>query len=638
MRSSAAPSRVRAVPRLAARLSIVGAVVAVVVGTVLSACASRGTLQPAARWRAPKLGAVASEHPLATEVGLSILDRGGNAADAAVATALALAVVYPQAGNLGGGGFALWVPHVGDARAFDFRETAPAAANASLYVGSDGKPLASRSLRGPFSVGVPGSPRGLHELWRACGSRRLTFGELVAPALRLAREGFTVDAWLARDLAAPETRARMNAFARQVFYPGDRPLREGEQLRQPDLASTLELIALQGPDAIYNGRIAEAIVAELAAVPVPPDAAGAAPDRPEWMTLADLSRYEVHERPPLHGWFRGMEIVTMPPPSSGGIVLLQALGILEGMPLDAEKNRSALARAIEREKGGPAGVDSPFLDERMAHWWIEAARCAFADRAGHMGDPAFHAVPTKELLSSEWIARRRVAIGENADPSVPAWRPAPEGSETTHLSVLDKSGNAVSLTTTINEYFGSGILVRGAGFFLNDEMDDFALQAGIPNQFGLVGGAANRLEPGKRPLSSMTPTVVRDGGHANVMVLGSPGGPRIITAVLQVLLRVLVLEQTMEEAVAAPRLHQQWSPIATVFESGFDPEIVSALENRRGHEVEVKSGTFGSVQAIWLRTVGGVPIAVSDPRRGGAAGVQGEGISTPTRPPEPGGG
>jgi gamma-glutamyltranspeptidase/glutathione hydrolase len=201
--------------------------------------------------------------------------------------------------------------------------------------------------------------------------------------------------------------------------------------------------------------------------------------------------------------------------------------------------------------------------------------------------------------------------------------------------VLDAAGNAVSLTTTLNSLFGSGILVRGAGFFLNDEMDDFALQAGIPNQFGLVGGAANRLEPGKRPLSSMTPTVVRDGGHANVMVLGSPGGPRIITSVMQVLLRVLVLDQTMAEAVAAPRLHQQWSPSATEFEPGFDPAIVSALQNRRGHTVEVGAMRFGSVQAIWLREIGAMPVAVSDPRRGGAAGVQGQGMSEPARPPEP---
>jgi gamma-glutamyltranspeptidase/glutathione hydrolase len=486
MRSTASQRRARAFLALGSLLALVA--------TGFLSCRSRAALQPEARWRMPKAGAVASEHPLATEVGLAILDRGGNAADAAVATALALSVVYPQAGNLGGGGFALWVPHVGDARAFDFREKAPAAADAILYLGHDGKPVASRSVRGPLAVGVPGSPRGLHELWRACGSRKLRFDELVAPALHLAREGFTVDAWLARDLAVEETRAKMNAFAQQVFYPGDRPLREGERLRQPDLANTLEQLALEGADAMYKGRVAEAIVAELAASPIPLDSSAGANEASEgrpWMTLADLSNYEVRERAPLHGWFRGMEIVTMPPPSSGGIALLQALGVLEGMPLDAQKHRAGVARAIERGKGEPEGVDSPFFDERMAHWWIEAARRAFADRAEHMGDPDFFPVPTRELLAPEWIARRRVSIGANAAPAVPAWQPAREGTQTTHLSVLDAAGNAVSLTTTLNSLFGSGILVRGAGFFLNDEMDDFALQAGIPNQFGLVGGAAD---------------------------------------------------------------------------------------------------------------------------------------------------
>jgi gamma-glutamyltranspeptidase/glutathione hydrolase len=600
------------------------------------ACKSPTPLQVEARWRTPRKGAVVSEHPLATGIGLKILDQGGNATDAAVATALALAVVYPQAGNLGGGGFALWVPHVGEARAFDFRETAPAAASPERYLGPDGHRVDARSLTGPLAVAIPGTPRGLYELWRTSGSKRLGFEDLARPAIELARQGFQVDAWLARDLASEATRERMNAAAREIFYPGGRALREGEVLRQPDLAQTLALYAGQGPGAIYSGRVAEAIVAEISAAPIPDDPRTSDAASAKWMTLADLAGYKIRERAPLRGWFRGMELVTMPPPSSGGIVLLQALGILEGMPLDAQKNRAAEEHAIERGKGGAPGADSPFLDERMAHWWIEALRRAFADRAEHMGDPDFAAVPTRELLSPEWIARRRVSIGDNADPSVPAYRPPHEGGETTHLSVLDQDGNAVSLTTTINSFFGSGILVRGAGFFLNDEMDDFSIQPGSPNQFGLVGGAANALAPGKRPLSSMTPTVVRDGGHANVIVLGSPGGPKIITAVLQVVLRVLVLEQTMPDAVAAPRLHQQWSPSGTSFETGFDHGIVSALANRRGHQVEVVPGNFASVQAIWLPGVGGVPIAVSDPRRGGAAGVQGQPISIPSRPPPPG--
>jgi len=598
-----------------------------------AACGGRTNLQQEARWRTPQSGAAVSEHPLATKVGLDILDKGGNAADAAVAVALALAVVYPQAGNLGGGGFAVWVPHVGEARAFDFQPTAPAAASVDRFLDGDGKLVDARSLVGPLSVCVPGSPRGLYELWHSCGSRLLRFDELVQPALDLARQGFEVDAWLAHELARPEMRAKMNSAARDVFYPGGRPLREREVLRQPDLAATLELLAGQGPQAFYVGRVADKIVAEIAATPVPP-AAGeiAAAASSPWITPADLAAYKVVLRPPLRGWFRGMEILTMAPPSSGGIVLLQALGILEGLPLDAQKARAAANRAIEREKGVAAGVDSPNLDERMVHWWIEAMRCAFADRAEHMGDPDFVAVPVRELLSSDWIARRRVSIGQNADPTVAAWQPAHEGTETTHVSVLDREGNAVSLTTTINSFFGSGILVGGAGFFLNDSIDDFALAAGKPNQFGLVGGAANALAPGKRPLSSMTPTIVRDGGHATVIVLGSPGGPRIITSILQVLLRVLVLDQSMPEAVAAPRLHQQWSPSETTFEETFDPVILDELKNRRGHQVRPVHERYGSVQAIWLPDVGGMPIAVSDPRRGGTAGVQGHAPSTPSRP------
>jgi gamma-glutamyltranspeptidase/glutathione hydrolase len=588
----------------------------------------------------PKKGAVVSEHPLATKVGLEILDRGGNAVDAAVATAFALAVVFPEAGNLGGGGFALFVPHVGPSRAFDFRETAPAAASADRFLAKDGTRVDARSLTGPLSVGVPGSPRGLHELWRACGSGRLTFDELVRPAIALARDGFAVDAWLARDLASQEAREKMNRAALRVFYPDGRPLREGETLRQPELATTLGSIAFGGPDTFYGGRVAERIVAELASTPVPGTPPDAADDRgARWITLADLSNYQIRQRTPLHGWFRGMEIVTMPPPSSGGIVLLQALGILEGLPLDAQKIRSAADRAIEersaRKGEAPAArPDSPYLDEGMTHWWIEALRCAFADRAEHMGDPDFVPVPTRDLLSAEWIAKRRISIGQDANPSVPAWQPSREGTQTTHLSVLDAYGNAVSLTTTLNATFGSGILVSEAGFFLNDVMDDFSIVANSPNRFGLVGGSANAIAPGKRPLSSMTPTVVRDGGHANVIVLGSPGGPKIITSVLEVLLRVLVLEQPMADAVAAPRLHQQWSPIATSFEPAFSPVIVQELANRRGHKVETSKTLFGAVQAIWLPDVGGIPVAVNDPRRGGAGAVQGGAMTVPARPPE----
>jgi gamma-glutamyltranspeptidase / glutathione hydrolase len=307
-------------------------------------------------------------------------------------------------------------------------------------------------------------------------------------------------------------------------------------------------------------------------------------------------------------------------------VLLQVLGIFEGLPIDAERDRALEESRLARELGGPPRAD-PAVSPRLVHWLIEALRRAFADRAEHMGDPGYYDVPVDQLLSPEWIAERRVSIGERADPDVGPWEPAGAGapresSQTTHLSVLDREGNAVSLTTTLNGSFGSGVMVESAGFLLNDEIDDFALVPDSPNMFGLVGGAANAIRPGKRPLSSMTPTVVRDGGHTVALVIGSPGGPRIITAVLEVLLRVLALGQPLEEAVRAPRVHQQWKPAVTLFERGWSPELLAALKNRHGQEVEVVDETFGSVQAIHVPVPGGDPVAISDPRRTGQALVE----------------
>lgn len=592
----------------------------------LCACRSATEFGREAVWPAPKAGAVVSEHPLATAVGLSILDRGGNAADAAVATALALSVVYPQAGNLGGGGFALYVPHSGAPLALDFRETAPLAARSAPFLDADGKFVSERSLRGPLAVAVPGSPAGLEALLAKSGSGRFTFAELCEPAIALAKDGFKVDAWLARDLAPADVKAALNPAARAIFYPRGRALREGDRLVQEDLARTLELLARHGSKGFYSGSVAEAIVREVERARIPsPEKGGAIGDGSgrSWITLDDLAQYKVVERAPLKGWFRGLEIVTMPPPSSGGIVLVQTLGILEGLPLDTERTETLAAHAIEHDKGAATSSDTPGLSERMVHWWIEAMRVAFADRAETMGDPDFVHVPIAELLSTNWIAERRVAIGENANVDVAPWKPAArEGVQTTHLCTLDSDGNACSLTTTLNTTFGSGTLVEGAGFLLNNEIDDFAIQSGAPNVFGLVGGAANAISPRKRPLSSMTPTVLRDGGHANVMVLGSPGGPRIITAIVQVLLRTLVLDQSLSDAIRAPRMHQQWNPKATSFEPGFDRDIVGALQNRRGHPIEWSPVRFASVQAIRLDRVGGTPEAVSDPRRGGSGAVQ----------------
>ncbi|MBL8862962.1 MAG: gamma-glutamyltransferase family protein [Planctomycetes bacterium] len=586
----------------------------------VAGCRGSAEIGREAEWDPPERGAVVSEHPLATEAGLATLARGGNAADAAVAVALALAVVHPQAGNLGGGGFALWVPHSGSPAAIDFREVAPAAARPGVYLDERGEFVPERTTRGPVSVAVPGSPAGLFELHRRFG--RLPLESVAAPAVALAREGFPIDDWLARDLAAEGVFEEFNAAARELFFPRGAPLAAGERLVQPELARTLERLATEGPRAFYTGPVADAIVRALAAEPIPARERGGDLDTGfggGWITHADLRGYTVRERAPLVGWFRGHEIVTMPPPSSGGVALLQTLGVLEGLPLDPERDRAIAARRFETERA--PGGDDPGLSDRMLHWWIEALRAAFADRAEHLGDPDFVTVPVDELLAPSTIAARRVAIGEVARVDGSQRAAGREGGETTHLCVLDEGGNAVSLTTTLNTTFGSGILVRGGGFLLNDEMDDFAPAGGRPNVYGLVGGAANAVRPGKRPLSSMTPTVVRAGGHANVMVLGSPGGPRIITAVTQVLLRVLVLGEALERAVAAPRLHQQWSPAETLFEMEFDPGLVEALERRFGQPVRRVERRFGAVQAILLDGVGGQPVGVSDPRRGGSAGL-----------------
>lgn len=568
------------------------------------ACASTA-VQP--ERRRLERGAVVSEQPLATEVGLAILERGGNAADAAVATALALAVVYPQAGNLGGGGFAIWAPAKGETLALDFRETAPSGLAPALFLDAEGNAVPERSTSGALAIGIPGSPRGLFELFERCGSGSLDFRDLVEPAIRLARDGFVVDAWLARDLADPDVRAKMNPAALRVFYPAGRALEAGELLVQPELAATLSAYASHGPALFYRERLAEAIRREILRTPVP--GVGLPPE--SLVSLDDLRTYQTRWTEPLRGWFRGNEILSMPPPSSGGVALLQMLGILEGLPLDSARREAP-------------GVDP--VGEELAHWWIEAMRLAFADRAEHLGDPRFYDVPLSALLSPAWIAARRVSIGERANLEVEPWAPAPapESSQTTHLSVVDRAGNALALTTTLNASFGSGVMVEGAGFLLNDEMDDFAVQPGVPNQFGLVGSEANSVRPGKRPLSSMCPVVVLGPEGELRLVLGSPGGPRIITAVMQVLLRALVLDEPLDEAVRAPRLHQQWRPETTDLENTpafhWDQSVIDGLL-ARGQPIELRERTFGSVQAIEVRP-DGEPVAVSDPRRGGSAGLE----------------
>lgn len=549
---------------------------------------------------------VVCEAPLAAAVGARFLREGGNAVDAGVATALALAVVLPQAGNLGGGGFALFVPHEGEPQALDFRERAPLTAEVERYLDAAGNARRDVSQSSPWAVGVPGSPAGLFELHRRLGSGRFSFAELCAPAIELARQGFLVDATLERDLADEDVRRKLEASpgARELFYPEGVQLLKGQRLVQPDLALTLQALASHGPASFYHGLAARQIVAELQRLAdVEGTPGGVEVGARGLISSADLDQYEAVWRPPLRGWFRGMEVITMPPPSSGGIALLETLAVLDGLPIETERRAS-----------GSAGADP---SERALHWWIEALRCVFAERAAHLGDPDFVEIPVARLLSPEWVARARVSIGETARPALAAQEVAREGGETTHLSVLDAEGNALSLTTTLNSTFGSGIVVRGGGFLLNNEIDDFALAAGSPDQFGLVGSAANALEPGKRPLSSMTPTVLRRGGGSVAMVLGSPGGPRIITSVIAVLVRTLILEQSLSDAVAAPRFHQQWAPAETEFEAGFPPELLESLQ-RRGHALRVVPSRFGRVQAIRVGADGSVE-GVSDPRGSGVA-------------------
>ncbi len=548
----------------------------------------------------PRRGMVVTEDLIATEVGQRILEAGGNAVDAAVAAAFTLAVTFPEAGNLGGGGFALFVPHDTErpALAIDFRETAPAALRPEHFLDAEGSPVPERAHTSGLAVGVPGTVAGLYRLHHEAGA--LPWRDVVMPAVRQARAS-KVGASLHWRLRDRECRARIEAGGGgPVYYPGGGVPEQTAALDQSALAETLGRIAELGPAGFYLGETAQAVAGEVAR-------------RGGVMTLADLADYRAVPREPLRGWFRGKEIFTMPPPSSGGVVLLQALSILDGFPLDQEREAALAARG---ETQGPG------ISGRAVHWWIEALRLAFADRAEHLGDPDFVPVPVDALLSPDWVAERRISIGEHANPGAGSMPAAPEGADTTHLAVLDRFGNAVSLTTTLNSNFGTGIYVAEAGFFLNDELDDFALQPGVPNQFGLVGGNANALQPGKRPLSSMTPVVVRDGGQAVTLLCGARGGPHIITSVFLTILRTEVYGESLAEAQRSPRLHQQWSPARTVFEPGWDPRVLQELRNR-GHEVLVDTSETAGLQAIRLR-IGGAPEGVPDPRTPmAAAGPEG---------------
>jgi gamma-glutamyltranspeptidase/glutathione hydrolase len=536
---------------------------------------------------------VASAHGLATAVGVDVLRRGGNAVDAAVAVALALAVVYPVAGNLGGGGFMVIRLADGRATAIDYREMAPAAAHRDMYLDAKGDLVADASTVGYRAAGVPGTPAGLALALEKYGSMKWT--DLVEPARRLAEGGFTVDRREERFLESEADKLVKFADSAKIFLKNGKPYREGETLRQPDLARTLERMQKRGPREFYEGETARLIAEDMRA-------SGGL------ITLADLKSYRAKEREPLRGRYRGHEVITMPPPSSGGIVLLEMLQMLEKFDL----------------------AESGFGSSLTIHLQTEAMRRAFADRAEYLGDADFVDVPVARLLSPEYAAARAATIDPNrastsaeVGPGLAAARH--ESEQTTHFTVVDAAGNVVSNTYTLNLGYGSGVVARGTGVLLNNEMDDFAAKPGTPNAFGLVQRESNAIAPGKRPLSSMTPTIVLDRDGQFWFALGSPGGPTIINCVLQVICNLVDFRMELQQAVDAPRVHHQWLPDRILIEPFMPGDVKAGLE-RRGHQLHDRARIadsprifIGDVHAVMVEPGTGVRLGASDSRNAGVA-------------------
>jgi gamma-glutamyltranspeptidase/glutathione hydrolase len=533
---------------------------------------------------AARNGMVVAQERLAAEIGADILKRGGNAVDAAVATGFAMAVTYPRAGNLGGGGFMLIHRAGGDAIAIDYRETAPAAATRDMFLGADGRPDSTLSRDSALGIGVPGTVAGLALALEKFGSGKFTLGEVVTPAIALARDGITVTDDIADTLPRWHKRlARWPASARLFSRADGESLGEGDRLIQTDLAATLEAIAAKGPRGFYEGPVADRLVQGIRA-------AGGI------MTVDDLRSYQPVIRTPVRGRYRGYDVVSMPLPSSGGIVLLESLNILEGFDLP------------ERAADAPETL----------HLMIEAMKRAYADRARYLGDSAFSDAPLERLLSKDYAARQRSTIDpERATPAaaIAAFAaPSGGGDNTTHFSVVDADGNAVSNTYTLNFSYGVGLVAEGTGVLLNNELDDFTAAPGASNAYGLVGFAANLPGPGKRPLSSMTPAIVLKDGRV-VLVTGSPGGSRISSAVLQVIVNMLDHRMDVMKAVARPRLHHQWLPDEVRVERGFDANTLETLR-AMGHHVVTPLGQT-SANSIAASPDGGW-LGAADPRTRGA--------------------
>jgi len=544
-------------------------------------------------------GMVVSVHELATQAGVEILQQGGNAVDAAVATGLALTVVYPFAGNIGGGGFMMIhlagaTPGTGRDIAIDYRETAPASATRDMYVGQDGKLRqgAGSSTVGWQASGVPGSVAGFALAMQKYGSGKVTWAQVVEPARRLATEGHIV---------SPANAASFRTFAKllapfadsqKIYLKQGAFWKAGEHWVQADLGATMARLQKNGPREFYEGETAQKIAAAMSA-------------HGGNITLADLKNYQAVERTPLRGKYRGYEIVLMPPPSSGSIAILQMLGMIEPFDVAAMGSNSAA----------------------KYHLFAEVMKRAFRDRAEYLGDPAFTRVPVSQLLDPAYIKGRMTDFSpDRATPATAiqpglgkfAARPIAESTETTHFSIVDAAGNAVSNTYTLNGAYGSGVTIPGTGILMNNEMDDFTSQVGTANMFGLIQGEANAIVPGKRPLSSMTPTFVFKNG-ALVLVTGSPGGPTIINTVLQIITNVIDFNMSVAQAVEAPRIHQQWMPDVISFEhQGLSADTAAALK-AKGQSIKERAsyegGYQGDGESIAIDPKTGLRYGAADPRK-----------------------
>ena len=507
-------------------------------------------------------GAVVTAHHIASKVGVDILKKGGNAVDAAIAVKFALAVVYPNAGNLGGGGFMVYRSKSGEVNSLDFREKAPSKAQKDMYLDKEGNPITDLSLYGQLAAGIPGAVAGMDEAFKKYAT--LSWKELVQPAIELAENGFAITAMQAREFNGYKERfIKFNPNGAAIIK--DTEWKEGDIFVQKELGETLKRIAHQGRDGFYKGKTADYIVAEM--------------KRGNGIiTHKDLEDYQAVWRKPIVGEYKGHKIISMPPPSSGGIALMALLQSVEKYPL----------------------AQWGFQSDSTIRAMVESERRVYADRATHLGDPDFYRVPVEHLTSAAYNQSRmaNVSLAKATDSeTIKAGKfPGYESEETTHYSIVDKDGNAVSLTTTINGSYGSLVWVYGAGFLLNNEMDDFSVKPGTPNMYGLLGGKANSVEPGKRMLSAMTPTIVEKDGKLK-MVVGTPGGSTIITSVFQTILNVLEFGMTAQESVSAPRFHHQWKPDRIDVEANAIDEKTRVSLEKDGYKLH-KRGNIGRVENI----------------------------------------